>query len=62
MTAIDFMGKHRNGHGGAIVNIGSYLGLMDDMNFPVYCASKHAVVSFVRCMKVSFLFFVYYIF
>ena len=53
MIAIDNMGKHKNHKGGVVVNIASFLGLVNNPSFPVYNATKHGVVSFVRSMKVT---------
>jgi 15-hydroxyprostaglandin dehydrogenase (NAD) len=51
MIAVERMGKHKNNKGGVVVNVASKLGLENHSSLPVYCASKHAVVSFVRSMK-----------
>lgn len=46
------MGVHKNHNGGVVVNIASFLGLVTRPAAPVYNATKHGVVSFVRSMKV----------
>lgn len=52
MVAIDYMGKHKEGKGGIVVNISSILGLLNPPTVPIYAATKHAIISFVRSMKV----------
>lgn len=52
MHAVERMGIHRLGKGGVVVNIGSIFGLTNTSVIPVYNATKHAVVSFVRSLKV----------
>ena len=39
---------------GSIINIASQLGLVPDANFPIYCASKAAVVMFTKAMAVRY--------
>ncbi|XP_008204393.1 15-hydroxyprostaglandin dehydrogenase [NAD(+)] [Nasonia vitripennis] len=51
MYAVERMGTHRLGKGGIVVNIGSIFGLTNIPTIPVYNATKHAVVSFVRSLK-----------
>lgn len=46
------MGKHKGGKGGVVVNIASILGLVNTSIVPIYAATKHAVVSFVRSLEV----------
>ncbi|XP_033209978.1 15-hydroxyprostaglandin dehydrogenase [NAD(+)]-like [Belonocnema kinseyi] len=46
LMAIDHMGKHKGGKGGTVVNIASTVGLNAYPYFPVYCATKHAVIGF----------------
>jgi 15-hydroxyprostaglandin dehydrogenase (NAD) len=49
--AFEYMGKHRGGRGGVVVNTGSIAGLGTALRFmPVYCSTKHAVVGFCRCL------------
>lgn len=52
MAAIERMGTHKGHKGGSVVNISSIYGLINIPLIPVYNATKHAVVSFVRSMKV----------
>lgn len=47
------MQKDSGGKGGVIVNISSVAGLHSLSQFPVYSATKHAVVSFSRSFAVS---------
>ncbi|EZA55494.1 hypothetical protein DMN91_001992 [Ooceraea biroi] len=54
LLALDHMGKHKGGKGGTIVNIASIFGLSKAGGVPVYCASKHAVVGFSRCLADSY--------
>lgn len=54
MIALNYMDVSKNGQGGVIVNIASILGLINSQLSPLYCATKHAVVSFVRSMKVLY--------
>ncbi|OXU23916.1 hypothetical protein TSAR_000874 [Trichomalopsis sarcophagae] len=51
LVAIDHMGKHKGGKGGVVVNIASILGLMITPAAPIYAATKHAIISFVRSME-----------
>lgn len=54
------MGKDTGGKGGVIVNVSSVAGLQASPNYPIYSATKHAIVGFsrsfgVRCFsKTSF--------
>ena len=50
------MGKAADNNEGVIVNIGSLLGLINTPIAPIYNSTKHAVVSFVRSMKVQNIF------
>lgn len=54
MTGTFLLTKHTLPHllktKGSIINIASQLGLVPDPNFPVYCASKAAVVMFTKAM------------
>lgn len=52
MVAIDKMGNHRGHKGGVVVNMSSICALRYHGLTPLYNATKHAVVSFVRSMKV----------
>ena len=53
MLAIERMGKHKGGKGGAIVNIASITGIMPVPGIPVYAATKHGVCGFTKSLKVS---------
>ncbi|KAJ8687885.1 hypothetical protein QAD02_023680 [Eretmocerus hayati] len=46
---INRFGKHKGGKGGVIVNTASIAGLVN-LNLPIYCSTKHAVVSFTYSM------------
>ncbi|KAL6266377.1 hypothetical protein P5V15_003232 [Pogonomyrmex californicus] len=48
--AMDYMGKHKGGKGGVIVNISSIAGLLPYVIHPVYVASKHAVLGFSQAL------------
>jgi len=50
MLAFDYMGWHKGGKGGVIVNIASVTGLEPFYFLPMYSASKHAVVGFSRAL------------
>ena len=52
MLAVNYMSKKNAHKGGIVVNVASFLGLIDAPQCPVYNATKHAVVSYVRSMKV----------
>uniref|UniRef100_A0A336LCY8 CSON009007 protein n=1 Tax=Culicoides sonorensis TaxID=179676 RepID=A0A336LCY8_CULSO len=47
-VASEFMRKDKNGRGGTIVNIASDLGYLSYKGFPIYSASKHAVLGFMK--------------
>ncbi|OXU30577.1 hypothetical protein TSAR_007182 [Trichomalopsis sarcophagae] len=51
---IERLGKHNGGKGGIIVNTASILGLRNFDCLPVYCSTKHAIVSFTRCLDVQY--------
>ncbi|XP_058808705.1 15-hydroxyprostaglandin dehydrogenase [NAD(+)]-like [Phymastichus coffea] len=51
MAAVDRMATHKGHKGGTVINVGSIYGLINIPLIPVYNATKHAVVSFVRSMK-----------
>lgn len=54
LLAIEHMRKDKGGKGGVIVNIGSIVSLEIYHTFPVYCASKHDVLAFSRCLEKSY--------
>ncbi|KZC09508.1 PREDICTED: 15-hydroxyprostaglandin dehydrogenase [NAD(+)]-like [Dufourea novaeangliae] len=54
LLAMEHMGKHKGGKGGILVNIGSILSLVYTPMCPVYCASKHEVLAFSRCLEGNF--------
>lgn len=50
LVAIDTMSKNAYGRGGTVLNISSVLGLEPIGSYPVYCATKHGLVGFVRSL------------
>ncbi|XP_011882530.1 PREDICTED: 15-hydroxyprostaglandin dehydrogenase [NAD(+)]-like [Vollenhovia emeryi] len=46
LFGLNFMGKHKGGKGGTIVNIASAAGLIPFAVCPIYSSSKYAVVGF----------------
>lgn len=61
LTAMEYMSKDKNGHGGSIVQIASIAGICPFFVCPIYSATKFAVVGFSRCLGVSliYIFFKY---
>lgn len=53
LKAIDAMGKHRGGKGGTIINISSMAGLAPAVYYPIYAATKHAIVGFTNSLAVK---------
>lgn len=51
LLAIEHMHKSRGGKGGTLVNIASIVALDIYDLWPVYCASKHQVLAFSRCIE-----------
>jgi 15-hydroxyprostaglandin dehydrogenase (NAD) len=47
------MGKDEGGKGGVVVNMASIAGLRPTATFPVYVATKHAVIGLSRSFGVS---------
>lgn len=47
------MGKHRGGKGGTIVNISSLAGLTPVIYYPIYAATKHAIVGLTNSLAVK---------
>ncbi|KAL7295886.1 hypothetical protein TKK_0010930 [Trichogramma kaykai] len=54
LIAIEHMRLDKGHKGGVVVNIASFLGLVNASLAPVYNGTKHAVVSFTRSMKSHF--------
>jgi short-subunit dehydrogenase len=52
--ALDYMGKHKGGKGGAVVNIASVSGLGKKSACPVYDGTKFFVVGYSQSISVSF--------
>lgn len=50
LLAMDLMRKDKGGKGGILVNIASIVALDIFCYWPVYCASKHQVLAFSRCL------------
>lgn len=48
------MGKQNGNNEGHIINIASLLGVKIKTAMPVYCATKHGVVSYTKTMAVSY--------
>ncbi|XP_046752279.1 15-hydroxyprostaglandin dehydrogenase [NAD(+)]-like [Diprion similis] len=48
MLGFQYMGKDKGHKGGVIVNISSVAGLVTGPSFPVYIATKHAVIGLTR--------------
>jgi len=46
MLGIDYMGKHKGGKGGTILNMSSLAGVTSVGLLPVYGSSKYAVIGF----------------
>ncbi|XP_015904080.1 15-hydroxyprostaglandin dehydrogenase [NAD(+)] [Parasteatoda tepidariorum] len=55
-TAFHYMGKSNGGKGGFVVNTASIAGFITHPAFPVYCASKHAVIGLTRSYANPFYF------
>ena len=51
LLGIDIMGKHNGGRGGTIVNVSSVAGVTPAMEFPIYCATKYAVVGLTASLQ-----------
>ena len=47
------MGKDTGGKGGVIVNVSSVAGLQAIPDYPIYSATKHAIIGFSRSFAVS---------
>ncbi|XP_032454719.1 alcohol dehydrogenase 1-like [Nasonia vitripennis] len=45
------MGNHKGGKGGVVANIASIVGLMITPAAPIYAATKHDIISFVKSME-----------
>jgi 15-hydroxyprostaglandin dehydrogenase (NAD) len=53
LLGLQYMGKDKGGKGGVVVNISSNLGLAASPGFPIYAATKHAVIGLTRSFGVS---------
>jgi 15-hydroxyprostaglandin dehydrogenase (NAD) len=53
LLGLQYMGKDEGGNGGVVVNMASVAGLVVAPHFPVYVATKHAVIGFTRSFGVS---------
>jgi len=53
LLGLQYMGKDEGGKGGVVVNMASVLGLTGSATFPVYVATKHAVIGLSRSFGVS---------
>lgn len=54
LKAIDLMGKHKGGRGGTIINISSMAGLAPVIYYPIYAATKHAIVGLTNSLALSY--------
>ncbi|XP_071857429.1 15-hydroxyprostaglandin dehydrogenase [NAD(+)]-like [Bombus fervidus] len=54
LKGIDLMGKHKGGKGGTIVNISSMAGLAPVIYYPIYAATKHAIVGLTNSLALSY--------
>lgn len=52
LKAMDIMSIENGGKGGIIAAVASTVGLVPSFSVPVYSASKHAVVGFMRSLSV----------
>ncbi|KYN20171.1 15-hydroxyprostaglandin dehydrogenase [NAD+] [Trachymyrmex cornetzi] len=55
MLGMDYMGKHKGGKGGTIVNIASLAGIYPLFLLPVYSSSKFAVIGFSLNLEVIYI-------
>lgn len=55
MLGLDYMGKHKGGKGGTIVNIASTAFLDPFYICPVYTSSKFAVAGFSLALEVIYI-------
>ncbi|KAL0132630.1 hypothetical protein PUN28_000411 [Cardiocondyla obscurior] len=54
LLAFDHMAKHKGGKGGVVLNIASIVGLHPDSFFPMYSATKHAVLGFSQSLAETY--------
>lgn len=48
LLGLEYMGKHKKGKGGHIINVASIYGLQGLSGSPIYCGTKHFVIGFSR--------------
>lgn len=53
IKAMDVMRKDEGGNGGVIMNISSVAAFFQDSAYPIYFATKSAVLQFSNCVGVS---------
>jgi 15-hydroxyprostaglandin dehydrogenase (NAD) len=53
LLGLQYMGKDEGGKGGVVVNIASVAGLTPSSSYPVYVATKHAIIGLTRSFGVS---------
>lgn len=51
ILGLSYMGKHKGGNGGTIVNMSSIAGLQGNPLAPIYGGTKHAVLGFSLALK-----------
>jgi NAD(P)-dependent dehydrogenase (short-subunit alcohol dehydrogenase family) len=53
LLGFQHMGEDEGGKGGVVVNMASIAGLLASPSFPIYVATKHAVIGLTRSFGVS---------
>jgi len=53
LLGLQYMGEDEGGKGGVVVNMASIAGLEPNDVFPLYVATKHAVIGLTRSFGVS---------
>jgi 15-hydroxyprostaglandin dehydrogenase (NAD) len=53
LLGFQYMGKDEGGKGGVVINMASIAGLEAVAPFPLYSATKHAVIGLTRSLGVS---------
>lgn len=55
LLAMQLMGKDKGGRGGTVVVTSSTMGYKPCPSMPIYTATKHALIGFIRSFGVSWL-------